>query len=421
MKLRDYGSQGVVVSTNTVASIPRVSPQSRRYVNQVLEFGIHNTRSLGFGAQLEEKFCQRFGRRFGILHSNGTTTMHSALLAAEVGVGDEVIVPAFTVFMTASVVLYANAVPIVADVDPETWTIDPEDIRRKITPRTKAIIPVSICGLAPDYDAILQIARQNSLTVIEDNAQCFLGKYRDGLVGSFGKFASFSFQGSKHMTCGEGGILLCDDEALATRARKAASAGFSTLTARPGDSVVPKEIRCHPSFQRHDMLGYNFRMSELAIAMALGEFERLDELVAMRRSVANVFNQVVGECDWLVTQNTPEQCEHSWWTYGMRITRDDLDWSDLRSRFVELGGDGYYGAYQPLHREPVFPKLSDAVRENPERYPQWAGRLPDYRAVHCPIWESIQPRIILLKTNYCELAQAEQQAEILREWIRCFS
>src|SRR3954468_15552723 len=105
-------------------SMPRVSPAARRYVNQVLDFGIHNTRSAGMVARLEQAFADRFGRRFGIAHSNGTATMHSALLAADVGVGDEVIVPAYTVFMTASVALYANAIPVFVDVDPNTWTID---------------------------------------------------------------------------------------------------------------------------------------------------------------------------------------------------------------------------------------------------------------------------------------------------------
>jgi perosamine synthetase len=102
--------------------------------------------------------------------------------------------------MTATVALYVNAVPIVADVDPETWTISVEDIRRKITPRTKAIIPVSICGLAPDMDPIMELAREHKLTVIEDNAQCYLGYYKGRVVGSIGHFASFSFQASKHMT-----------------------------------------------------------------------------------------------------------------------------------------------------------------------------------------------------------------------------
>ena len=398
-------------------SIPRVSPATHDYVARVLEFGIHNTRSLGFAARLEQAFAERFDRRFGILHSNGTTTMHSALLAAGVGAGDEVIVPAFTVFMTASPVLYANAVPVVADVDPDTWTLDPRDVRRKITPRTRALIPVSICGLAPDYDALLDIAREHGLTLIEDNAQCFLGAYRGRLVGSFGSFASFSFQGSKHMTCGEGGILLCDDEDLATAARKASTVGFSTLTARPGDSTVPKEVRCHPSFQRHDTLGHNYRMSELTIAMALGEFERLDELVAMRRKVAGLFDEVVRGCDWLVPQAVPEEREHSYWTYGARIARDDLDWAELRRRFVELGGGGYYGSYLPVHREPALARLSDEVRARPQRYPQWAGRLPDYRETSCPVWEGIQPRVILLKTNCFDLDHAVKQADVLARWI----
>ena len=128
--------------------IPRVAPKARQYVGEVLDFGFHNGSSPGISARLEERFAAKFGRKFGILHANGTATMHSALLAAGVGVGDEVIVPAYTVAMTATVALYANAIPVFADVDPDTWTIDPEDVRRKITPRTRAIIPVSICGLA---------------------------------------------------------------------------------------------------------------------------------------------------------------------------------------------------------------------------------------------------------------------------------
>jgi len=401
--------------------IPRVAPKARQYVAEVLDFGFHNASSPGMSARLEERFAAKFGRRFGILHANGTTTMHSALLAAGVGVGDEVIVPAYTVAMSATVALYANAIPIFADVDPETWTISPDDIRRKITPRTKAIIPVSICGLAPDMDPIMGLAREHDLVVIEDNAQCFLGSYKGRLVGSIGQFASFSFQASKHMTCGDGGILLCDDEGLATRARKAAVAGYSTLTAKPGDSVVAEELRCHPTFARHTSLGYNFRLPEIAAAVALGELERLEELVAMRRTVAECFAEVVDPCDWLVPQKTPAGYVHSYWTYTVRIARADVDWTAFRRKFVELGGDGFYGAYLPVYREPVFPNLSDAVTQQPERYPHFAGVLPDYREVRCPVWEAIQPRVIQLKTNYYALHTAQRQADILAQTIRHFS
>lgn len=402
-------------------SIPRVSPKAREYVNRVLDFGFHNCNSLGMGARLEREFAAKFGQQYGILHANGTATMHSALLAYDVGAGDEVIVPAYTVYSTAVVALHANAIPIVVDVDPDTWTMSVEDVRRKITPRTKAIIPVSICGLSPDMDPLLDLAKRHNLLVIEDNAQCVLGYYKNRVVGSMGQFASFSFQASKHLTCGDGGILICSDEVLATRARKAAVLGFSTLTAKPGQSVIPEELRCQPSFQRHTDVGYNYRLPEIAAAVALAELERADELVEMRQACAKLFDDVVRGCDWLVPQKTPEGYVHSCWVYAARIARDDLDWAAFRRKFVELGGDGFYGAYQPVHREPVFPRLSRKVQEHPERYPHWADRLPNYGEVSCPVWERIQPRVIQLKTNYFDLDAARQQAETFAQTIRFFS
>jgi perosamine synthetase len=405
----------------TKSSIPRVSPKALEYVKRVLEYGFHNCSSPGMVARLEQEFAAKFGQKFGITHANGTSTMHSALLAYDVGVGDEVIVPTYTPFPTPAAVLHANAIPIVADVDPDTWTISVEDIRRKITPRTKAIIPVSICGLSPDMDPILDLARQHNLLVIEDSAQCVLGFYKDRVVGSMGHFASFSFQASKHLTCGDGGILICSDEELATRARKAAVLGFSTLTAKPGQTVVSEELRCQPTFQRHTSLGWNYRLPEIAAAVALAELERVEELVAMRQACAECFEEVIADCDWLVPQKTPDDCVHSRWVYAARITRDGLDWSAFRKKFVELGGDGFYGAYLPVHREPVFPNLCREVQKHPERYPHFAGRLPDYREVSCPIWEKIQPRVIQLKTNYFDLDAARQQAEILAQTIDFFS
>jgi len=264
------------------------------------------------------------------------------------------------------------------------------------------------------------LARQHELIVIEDNSQCFLGEYQGRLVGSMGEFSSFSFQGSKHMACGERGILLCDDEQLATAARKAATLGFSTVTANPGDHVIPKDVRCHPSFERHTSLGYNFRMPELAAAMALGEFERLDELVAMRIAVAGLFDEVLQKFSWIVPQQIRSGYKSAWWTYAFRIDRGDIDWGELRAKFVARGGDGYYGAYLPVHREPVFAGLNDQVAAEPDRYPHWSGVLPDYRNVSCPVWESIQPRLVMLKTNYFDLAAASRQAEILEQTLRDF-
>lgn len=405
----------------TLTAIPRVSEKAREYVRQVLDFGFHNASSPGISAKLEKAFAAKFGVEYAILHANGTATMHSALMAAGVGAGDEVIVPTHTMASTAFAALYVNAVPIFTDVDPETFTISVEDLRRKITPRTKAIIPVSIYGLPPDLDPILDLARQHSLTVIEDNAQCFLGYYKGRLAGSIGHFASFSFQASKHMTCGDGGILVCRDERLALAARRAAVVGYAAISAKPGDSVIPEEVRCHPSFARHAVVGYNFRMPEIAAAVALGELERLEELVEMRKFCARAFDEVVNGCAWLVPQKTPEGYLHSYWTYAARITRDDLDWPAFRRKFIELGGEGFYSAWLPLHREPAFLNLGASVAQHPERYPQWAGRMPDYREVRCPVWEAFQPRMIHLKTNSLDVDSAQRQADVFAQTLRFFS
>ena len=402
-------------------SIPRVSARARQYVKEVLDFGFHNTTSPGISGRLEKAFAEKFGVRYAILHSNGTATMHSALMAAGVGAGDEVIVPSSTMASTAFVALYVNAVPIFADIDPETFTISIEDVRRKITPRTKAIIPVSIYGLAPDMDPIMELARQYNLIVIEDDAQCFLGYYKGRIVGSIGHFASFSFQGSKHMTCGDGGILITDDEGLATRARRAAVLGYSAISSKPGASSIPEELRCHPSFARHIEVGYNFRLPEIAAAVALGELERLDELVAMRQGSAKLLDEVVADCEWLIPQKIPEGYVHSFWTYVVRISDDGPKWAQLRKKFVELNGDGFYGCWLPLHKEPAFQNISKMVAANPQRYPQWAGLMPDYGQIELPVLERIQPRLVQLKTNQFDLDSARRQADALAETIRFFS
>jgi perosamine synthetase len=406
--------------TNVRKSIPRVSPKAYEYVKQVLDFGFHNAHSVGMTARLEREFAQRFGQTYGIAHCNGTATMQSALLAAGVGVGDEVIVPTFTVFSTPAAVLHCNAVPVIVDVDPDTWTISVEAIRAHLTPRTRAVIPVSICGLPPDLDPIMQLAKQHNLVVVEDNAQCLLGQYHGRVAGSIGHFASFSFQASKTVTCGDGGILICSDDTLALAARKAATIGFKDLTLRPGDNVVSETLRCQPDYQRHDSLGWNQRLPEVACAVALAELERVEELAEMRTYSAMAFDRVVRDCKWLVPQKTPEEYVNAYWTYVVRIARDDIAWPDLQAAFRELGGDGFYGSYQPAHLEPIFAKLNRAVDENPARYPHFAGRLPRYERGTCPVWEKIQPRILMMKTNYFDTADADRQAEILARTLRRF-
>jgi len=401
--------------------IERVAPKAREYIEEVLSYGFHNTTSVGVTARLEAAFARKFGVRYAMSHANGTVTMHSALAACGVGPGDEVIVPPLTAGATGLVVLHANAVPVFADIDPRTFTIDPEDVRRKVTSRTRAVIPVALYGLAPDLDPIMEIARERRLTVIEDNAQCFLGRYKGRTVGSIGHCASFSFQASKHMTCGDGGILISDDETLATAARRVSSFGYASVSARPGAATMPEAERCSPAARRHVTMGYNFRLPEIAAAVALAELERLEDLVAMRTACAEAFRQAVSGCPWIVPQEVPQGTVHAWWTFVFRIVDGGPDWAELRRQFVERGGDGFYGAWRPTYREPVFETLSAEVAARPGRFPHLAGVMPDYREVHCPVTERIQPRLVHMKTNYFDLDEAERQAGILSETIRHFS
>jgi len=422
--------------TNTLALSPseifsqlppkRVGELDRRYLNEVLGAGFRNTEDpADIFTRLESAFANRFGVRYAVLHNSGTGTMQSCLLAAGVGPGDEVIVPPLTALSTAIVVVQCGAVPVFADIDPDIFNIDPADIARKITPHTRAIIPVSLYGLPPDYDGIMELARQHELTVIEDNAECFLAEYKRRLVGTIGHAASFSFQGSKHMTTGgDGGIVITDDEEYARNIRKRATLGYRTLGAKPGDVFVPRDVRQDHAFERHDIMGYNFRMSAVQAALGLGQLERLEVLVAARVHIARQYEQVIREehCDWLIPPVVPEGSTHTYWTYVSKLDekKAGFDWRTFRKTFIENGGDGLYSAWYPVHMEPVFRNLAFYGRpeQAPNYDPRYKGNVKSYQPGDCPVCESLQPRLCQFKTSMHTLEKVQSQVDALRKTIR---
>ena len=404
----------------------RVGGADRCYLNEVLDAGFRNTEDpADIFARFESAFARRFGVDYAILHNSGTGTMQSCLLAAGVGPGDEVIVPPLTALSPAIVVVQCGAVPVFADIDPDTFNIDPADIARKITPHTRAIIPVSLYGLPPDYDAIMQLARRHRLTVIEDDAECFLGEYRGRLVGTIGHAASFSFQGSKHMTTGgDGGVVITADEDYARQIRKRATLGYRTLGAKPGDVFVPRDVRQDYAFERHDIMGYNFRMSAVQAALGLGQLERLEALVAARIYIARQYERVIREerCEWLVPPVVPKGCSHTYWTYVCKLDpqRAGVDWRTFRKIFIEHGGDGLYSAWRPVHLEPVFRDLAFYARpeQAPNFDPRYAGGVKRYQAGDCPVCESLQPDLCQFKTSMQTLDKVRSQVDALRAAIR---
>jgi len=407
----------------------RVGEADRRYMNEVLDAGFRNTIDPAHIHQrLETAFAGRFGAGYAIQHNSGTGTMHSCLLAAGIGPGDEVIVPPLTAVSTAVVVVQCGAVPVFADIDPQTYNIDPAGIARKITPHTRAIIPVALYGLPPDLDAIMALAEAHDLLVIEDNAECFLSTYKGRMVGTIGHAASYSFQASKHMTSGgDGGMVITNDKEFARNIRKRGALGFRTLGATPGDTFVPREVRQDYAFERHDVMGYNYRMSAVQAALALAQLERLDALVAARIYIAGRYAEVLREegCDWLIPPFVPEGYTHSYWTYVCRLdeARAGVGWRDFRKAFIENGGDGLYSAWRPVHLEPVFRDLAFYRRPDqaPNFDPRYRGNVKSYQAGDCPVCESVQPFLCQFKTSMQTPERVEEQAEALRKTIRHFS
>lgn len=406
----------------------RCGEADRQYMNEVLADGFGNTKDPArMVARFEIAFAEKFGVGFAISHNSGSGTMISALLAGGIGPGDEVIVPTLTAAATAFVVIECGAVPVFADIDSDTFCMDPEDVRRKTTEFTKAIIPVSIYGLAPDYDCLMKLAAERRLLVIEDNAQCFLGQHQQKLIGTIGNAASFSFQGSKHMTSGgDGGIVITDNSDYARDIRKYSSQGFRTLSGRAGDNTVPRDQRQDWSFERHDRLGYNFRMSAMQAALGLAQLERLDYLVAARRYIASQYETVIQEekCSWLLPPVVPKGRTHTYWTYVCKLDEEVLgeDWRSFRKQFIAHGGDGLYSAWKPVHLEPIFQTLEffGSTARAPQFDPRYKGDVKSYHEGDCPIIEEMQKYLCQFKTSMQTLDAVERQVEALQKTIRYY-
>jgi len=385
----------------------RISELEKKYVMEALENEFATSRNSDFNNRLEAAFAKQFHSKFAIGHCNGTATLHVALLACGVGKGDEVIVPALTMSSTSIPVVLCGAIPVFADSDIDTFEISADSIEKCITEKTKAIITVSLYGLAPDYDRILSLCKKHNIALIEDNAECYLGKYKGKLVGEFGDFASFSFQASKHLTSGEGGMLITNHENLADKARKLNCLGYAGVNAKQG-KITRNDIQ-DPNYSRHVSFGYNYRMSELQAACAYGQLERSKELVQIRIEVAKLYAEAIKDQSVVKPQFVPEGYVNSYWTYCLVLNTDNpsVDWYRFRDMFQKNGGDGYYAAWKLSYNEPAYQEILQHMD----------GVWQQYDATCCPNAEYLQKRMIQLKTNYWDIEEAKIQAEVLKKTI----
>ena len=273
----------------------------------------------------------------------------------------------------------------------------------------------------------MAMAKKHDLVVIEDDAQCFLSTYRGRPIGRIGHAASFSFQGSKHMTtAGDGGMVITDDLAYGGRIRKGAVQGYRALTARPGSTLIPRDERQDYSYERYETVGYNFRMSSVQAALGLAQLERLDYLVAARRYIAWRYEQVIREtgCEWLVRPHVPEGMTHSYFVYACLVDENKLgaDWRTFRKTYIDKDGDGLYGSALPAHLEPTYRDMNLCVNKelSPHFDPRYKGKVKGYEPADYPNIESIRKRMCQFKTSMQTLEKIDREVDALEATIRHF-
>lgn len=320
--------------------------------------------------RFEQEFAEAHGARFGIANTSGTVALRLALWACGLRAGDEVIVPPYTFLATATAVVEQNATPVFVDIDPETYNLDPSLVETAITPRTKAVIPVHFAGCAASMEALLEIGRRHKLSVIEDAAHAHGGAWRGKGLGSIGAMGCFSFQDSKNMTAGEGGIVITNDEALAEECRSIHNFGR-----RPGGA-----------WYEHNLMASNYRMTEFQGAVLRCQLGRLKEQTARREANAARLTARLAQIPGIAPQ--PRGDDETVKAYHLYLFRFDAEaWGISRETFVKaMNAEGIpvSAGYQiPLYRQPIF--------SAPDFGPYTAGleQNPalDYRQVHCPVAE----------------------------------
>ena len=387
------------------------------YLQKVLDRENCSSTSGNWTNAFEKAFAQKIGASYGVAFNSGTSTLYAALEAVGVRPGDEVISPAITVIMDTTATIHANGIPVYADVDALTFNIDPKDVAKKVTPKTKAIIGVAIYGLSPDWDALIDIAQKQNIALIEDNAQAALSTYKGRTLGTIGDIASFSFENTKHLSTGEGGMLLTNNEKLAQNVRKIGGHGFKNLQATEGRIRLNQEVFQNPDYKRHDVLGWNYRMPEFCSAVGMAQLERLDELVSMRVKVAKIFMEVMKDCDYLIPQHTPDNCKNTYYTLGVVFEGKEkrgINWAEFRAKYVGLGGDGIYSAWTVPYLEPI---MQD--RQFVYRYPEIYSGVCYERGL-CPVAETLQQKLMQFKTNYRDIELAKLKADYLYKTIKYF-
>lgn len=318
---------------------PRLDGNEKKYLDECIDSGWISFEG-PFVERFEKGMASFVGRKHAIAVSNGSAALETAAIALRLGPGDEVIMPTFTIISCAAPIVRLGAMPVLVDADPVTWNMDVATIEAKITARTKAIMVVHIYGLPVDMDPVVGLAKKYGLYLIEDAAEAHGQTYRGKQCGSFGDISIFSFYPNKHITTGEGGMVLTDDEALAERAREARNLFFG------------------PKRYIHEELGYNFRMTNMQAAIGCAQLERITETVQKKRHIGILYNRLLADIEGLqLPLPKTDYAENIYWVYGLVL--DDSIPIDADGIMKRLGeeGVGTRGFFWGMHEQPVFQRM----------------------------------------------------------------
>jgi perosamine synthetase len=321
-------------------NVPLLDGNEKKYLLECIETGWISSEG-PFITEFEQKFAARMGRKHGIAVCNGTAAIDATIEALDIGPGDEVIMPTFTIISCISQIVRNGGNPILIDSDPNTWNMDVTQIESRITSRTKAIMIVHIFGLPVDVEPILEIAKRHNLKVIEDAAEMHGQNYKGKACGSFGDVSIFSFYPNKHITTGEGGMILTDDDALAEACRS-----LRNLCFQPTKRFV------------HERLGWNLRMTNMQAALGLAQLERLDQFVDRKRHMGALYTNILKDVKGLqLPQEKTNYAENVYWVYGLLVDESTGMNAEIVMRKLAERGIGTRPFFYPMHQQPILRRM----------------------------------------------------------------
>ena len=327
---------------------PLFCGNEKRYLNECIDRGWISSEG-PFVKRFEDGFSAYLGLKYGVAVCNGTAALETALAAAGVQEGDEVVMPTFTIISCAIGAIRVGAKPVLVDSEPETWNMDVTQIESRITDKTKAIMPVHIYGHPVDMDPVMELAAKYRLKVIEDAAEVHGAEYKGRKAGSIGHAGCFSFYANKIITSGEGGMVVTDDESIAERARS-----YRNLCFRP-------EKRFY-----HTELGYNFRMTNLQAAVGLAQLEQIDRLMALRRDHARKYTERLKPIPGIKTPVEKEWARNVYWMYAIELSEDLGIDAERMARQLAEKGIATRPFFLGLHEQPALHRMGLFAGE---RYP----------------------------------------------------